>query len=193
MGWKARLVAIALITTAWALPLFMGDAVGGSIPSLEGGNAAPDFVAQDIATSDSVTLDAYSGKVVLLNIWATWCEPCKEEMPAMERLHRELGDQGLEVVAVSVDVTGKEPITRFVQEYEITFDVLHDREQRIASAYQVFALPQSFVIDREGRIALREFGPVEWDSRRYRRRFKDLLSREGQPASSGSRREPANR
>ena len=193
MGWKAWLVAIALITTAWVLPLVMGDGVGGSLPSLEGGNAAPDFVAQDIATSDSVTLDVYRGKVVLLNIWAMWCEPCKREMPAMERLHRQLEDQGLEVVAVSVDVTGNEPITRFVLEYGITFDVLHDREQRITSAYQIIALPQSFVIDRDGRIALREFGPVEWDSRRYRRLFKELLSREAKPGSSGSGREPVNR
>lgn len=173
MGWKGGVTAIVVITIAWALPFVLRG--GGGAPSLEPGRPAPDFAAENIATGQRVTLDQYRGKVVLLNVWATWCEPCKEEMPAMERLHRELAEDGLEVVAVSVDVGGKEPIREFADELDLSFDILHDRGQQITSTYQIFALPQSFVIDRRGRIAYREFGPVAWDSPEYRQRFRHLL------------------
>ena len=180
MGWKGWLTALTLLTIAWALPFLLGGALGDSVPSVEGGNPAPGFGAVDVSTGEPATLDDYRGKVVLLNIWATWCEPCKVEMPAMERVYRKLHDDGFEVVAISVDVGSEDAIRDFVDEYRLSFDVLHDREQRVASTYQVFALPQSFVIDRAGDIVYREFGAVAWDGAAYRQRFRDLLGADGE-------------
>jgi peroxiredoxin len=178
MTWRGGLLTIALIMLVWAVPLVLGGAFGESVPSVEGGNPAPNFRAINVATGEPASLDDYKDKVVLLNVWATWCEPCKEEMPAMERIHQDLGADGLEVVAVSVDMEGTDEITEFVEEYQLTFDVLQDRTQEISSAYQIFALPQSYVIDRRGMIVYREFGAVDWDGNTYRKRFQDLLSQQ---------------
>ena len=178
MTWRGVLLTIALIGLVWAVPLVLGGAFGDSVPSVEGGNPAPSFSAINVATGEPASLDDYKDKVVLLNVWATWCEPCKEEMPAMERIHQDLGAAGLEVVAVSVDMEGTDEIAEFVEEYQLTFDVLQDRTQEISSTYQIFALPQSYVIDRRGMIVYREFGAVEWDGDTYRKRFQDLLSQQ---------------
>jgi cytochrome c biogenesis protein CcmG/thiol:disulfide interchange protein DsbE len=175
MGWKGGVTAIVVITIAWALPLVLRG--GGGVPSLEPGRPAPNFAAEDIATGQRVTLDQYRGEVVLLNIWATWCEPCKREMPAMERLYQEFREDGLQIVAVSVDAGGNEAVEAFVDEFDLSFDILHDPGQSITSTYQVFGLPESFVIDRRGTIAYREFGPKEWDSPESRERVRDLLAR----------------
>jgi peroxiredoxin len=177
MTWRGGVLTVTLIALVGAIPLILGAVFGDSVPSVEGGNPAPDFSAVNVVTGEPTSLDDYEDKVVLLNVWATWCEPCKEEMPAMERIFQELGKDGLEVVAVSVDMDNTEEITEFVEEYGLTFDVLQDRTQEISSTYQIFALPQSYVIDRRGMIVYREFGPVEWDGDTYRKRFRDLLSR----------------
>jgi len=175
---RGGLLTIALIALVGAIPLVLGGLFGDSVPSVEGGSPAPDFSAVNVVTGEAARLEDYADKVVLLNVWATWCEPCKAEMPAMERIHQELGALGLEVVAVSVDMEDTEEIIEFVEEYGLTFDVLLDRTQEISSTYQIFALPQSYVIDRRGRIVYKEFGPVEWDGDTYRNRFRELLSQD---------------
>jgi peroxiredoxin len=178
MTWRGGLLTIGFIALLFATFLLLGGVFGDTVPSVEGGNPAPDFSAVNVRTGEAARLDDYAGKVVLLNVWATWCEPCKAEMPAMERVYQDLVADGLEVVAVSVDMEGTEEIIEFVEEYGLTFDVLQDRTQGISSTYQIFALPQSYVIDRRGMIAYKEFGPVEWDGDTYRKRFRDLLSQD---------------
>jgi peroxiredoxin len=125
------------------------------------GAEAPDFVAVNIASEDSVRLSDYQGEVVLLNLWATWCAPCRQEMPSMERLYEELGPEGLRIVAVSVDPT-RRVVHEFVDEYGLTFDILHDQSQRVDVLYQTTGLPESFVIDRHGVIVKKTY-QMEWD------------------------------
>ena len=97
---------------------------------VEVGTIAPDFPATDMA-GRPVTLKELRGQVVLLNIWATWCAPCREEMPSLERLHRELADDGLRIVAVSVDGPGAaQGIRDFARDMGLTFEMLHDPDQR---------------------------------------------------------------
>jgi cytochrome c biogenesis protein CcmG/thiol:disulfide interchange protein DsbE len=138
---------------------------------LDVGSRAPDYRAQSL-NGDTVALSSFAGEVVVLNIWATWCRPCVVEMPALQRLHEQLGTDGLRIVAVSVDapegVIGSfgEPggsVRDFVEDLGLTFTVLHDPSGRIESLYQVNGLPTTFVIDREGRIQRKVLGAREWD------------------------------
>jgi len=138
---------------------------------LEVGSRAPDFHAVDLATGRATTLADYKGKVVLLNIWATWCAPCRVEMPSMERLHKRLAGTDFRVVAVSVDgdpfhlEDSQAPpgIMAFANGLGLTFDILHDPSGAIRDAYQTYAVPESFVIDREGIIVKKVIGAAEWD------------------------------
>ena len=100
--------------------------------------------------------------VVLLNFWATWCSPCREELPTLEALHRELGDQGLAIIGVNVDPGGAERAGRFAEQQGLSFIVLHDPEQRVASSYGVQGYPTTVVIDRDGWIVLSELGAWDW-------------------------------
>lgn len=140
---------------------------------VEVGTAAPDVVARDLQ-GRPVSLHSLRGQVVLLNIWATWCPPCREEMPSMERLHRELGPEGLKIVAVSIDAEqGKRDaggraggdIAAFAQEMGLTFDIWHDPSGKIQQSYRTTGVPESFVIDRSGTIIKKVIGGTEWDSR----------------------------
>lgn len=131
------------------------------------------------------TLADYKGKVVLLNVWATWCGPCREEMPSMEKLYREFGPQGLEIVAVSVDDPGSDKtILQFAKEYGITFEILHDPDKVTAKHYQITGYPESFIIGKEGTIRRKVFAAADWSSETNRVLIRELL---GSPTRTASR------
>jgi len=127
------------------------------------GSEAPNFHAINLRTGHPVTLSDYRGKVLLLNIWATYCQPCRVEMPAIERLSRRLAGTDFQVLAISVDVVDSTEVDAFVKQLGLTFDVLHDRPGQIQQDYQTTGVPESFVIDRHGVIVKKVIGAAEWD------------------------------
>ena len=127
---------------------------------VEAGDRAPDFEL----TSDEgsgVSLADYRGKYVLLNFWATWCPPCVEETPSLNRLHQELSDRGLVVLGVSVDEQ-KQAYDEFLQRFGITFPTVRDPEMSVSTRYGTHKYPESYLIDREGRVVRRYVGPENW-------------------------------
>lgn len=128
------------------------------------GSSAPDFHAVDLRTGRPVRLADYRGKVVLLNIWATWCQPCRFEMPALERLSHHFPGTDFHVVAVSVDTEDSSVVSAFAKQLGLTFDILHDQPGKIQAQYQTTGVPESFVINAQGRIVKKVIGAVEWDS-----------------------------
>jgi cytochrome c biogenesis protein CcmG/thiol:disulfide interchange protein DsbE len=141
------------------------------ISLIEVGSRAPEVRATDLRTGKPATLTDYRGKVVLLNVWATWCPPCRVEMPSMERLHRKFAGTDFRIVAVSVDGDAFHPegsqappgIMAFVNDMGLTFDILHDPSGAIRTSYQTTGVPESFLIDRDGFIVKKVIGAAEWD------------------------------
>lgn len=122
------------------------------------------------------TLAAWRGKVVLLNLWATWCAPCRKEMPALDRLQNELGSDKFEVVAVSVDRAGLEGARKFLDEAKVASLALYaDPTARMASTLRAAGLPATLLLDREGREIGRMLGPAEWDSEDAKRLIRHAL------------------
>jgi len=139
----------------------------------------PARVAKDfqVATPDKgqLRLADFKGKVVFLNFWATWCEPCKEEMPAMERLYQKYRDRGLVVLAISADTEGASIVAPFVKKYKLTFLIGLDPRMNVTSLYGVWAVPSTFIIDKQGKRILFANGPREWDSQASHVLFESLL------------------
>jgi peroxiredoxin len=127
------------------------------------GSRAPAFQAIDLRTGRPARLADYRGKVVLLNIWATYCIPCRTEMPAIERLSHRLTGTDFAVLAVSVDVVDSTTVNAFVKEYGLTFDVWHDQPGLTQRLYQTTGVPETFVIDRQGVIVKKAIGAMDWD------------------------------
>jgi peroxiredoxin len=123
---------------------------------------AVDFTVK-IPGGGTFKLSEQRGKVVFINFWATWCLPCREEMPSMERLFQRTRRDGLVMLAVSVDADAK-VITPFLKEQRFTFTVGLDPKMELASTYGVRALPSSFIVDREGYLAALALGPRAWDN-----------------------------
>jgi peroxiredoxin len=113
----------------------------------------------------SLRLSDSKGKVVFLNFWATWCPPCREEMPAMERLYQRYKDKGLVVLALSIDVEGAPVVIPFVKEHNFSFPVGLDPKMTVADKYGVRALPSTFLVDRKGNLAAMAIGPRQWDGK----------------------------
>ena len=147
------------------------------------GSPAPDFRAVTVDSMPRLrTLADYTGHVVLLNVWATWCGPCRVEMPSMEALHRDFASKGLKVVAVSIDqIAGPPQIREFARELGLTFEILHDTAQHIVRDYRVTGYPQSFIIGRDGTIRRKWIGPENWNSPSNRTLMAALLA----PAPGG--------
>lgn len=147
------------------------------------GSPAPDFRGVTVDSTPRVrTLADYKGQLVLLNVWATWCGPCRVEMPSMEALHRDFGSKGLKVVAVSIDqIAGPPEIREFARELGVTFEILHDSAQHIVRDYRVNGYPQSFVIGRDGTIRRKWIGAEDWNSPSNRALVRALL----EPAPAG--------
>ena len=126
------------------------------------GKTAPDFQLVDMQDRD-VRLSDYRGKVVFLNFWATWCKPCREEMPSMEVLYKNFEDQGLIVLAVSIDrVTTKRDIPPFIKSMNLSFPVLIDSWGKTDKPYKRMGVPETFIIDRQGVIREIVIGPRDW-------------------------------
>ncbi len=124
--------------------------------------AAKEFSAPTL-NGRAVKLADFKGKVLFLNFWATWCPPCREEMPAMERLYRRYKAKGFVVLALSVDSEGAPIVTPFVKERDFTFPVGLDPKMAVADRYGVRGLPSTFLVDKGGNLIAMALGPREWD------------------------------
>lgn len=139
---------------------------------------APDFVARDLDGA-AVRLSDLRGKVVFLNLWATWCAPCREEMPSMERLQRDLGTRDFVIVAVSEDAGGAEAVRPFVAEFGFTFPVLLSPNGEVGRKYGITGYPETFIIDKAGRVVVHYVGPRNWTDSGIRAMLRGLI--EAQP------------
>ncbi len=110
------------------------------------------------------SITQYAGKLVLVNFWATWCQPCIREMPSMERLYAKYKPQGLEIVAISLDQGNEQEVRDFVAKLQLTFPIVLDPEHKAKATYKVRGLPTTYLVDREGQVAGYGVGPREWDS-----------------------------
>lgn len=116
------------------------------------------------ATGRETSLGAFRGKVVLLNVWATWCPPCRQEMPSLDRLQRALGGPRFEVVALSLDSGRLQDVASFYEEYGIeNLGVFIDETDTAMRALRIIGLPTTLLIDEQGREIGRKLGPAEWD------------------------------
>lgn len=124
---------------------------------------APDFEARSL-DGETVALSDFTDEVVLLNIWATWCPPCREEMPDLQQLHEELHEDGLQVVGVSIDGRGSDDgVRHFIEEFGVGFTILRDPSDEVSRAFGARGVPASFIIDSDGMIRWRHLGPVTAD------------------------------
>lgn len=166
----------AVVVVAFVL-ILMSDA---GAPPVVRGSAAPAFdlprveAGSETAAAPGLALSSLEGDVVLINFWATWCEPCTSEMPAMERLYRSLEGQGFELVAVSIDEKPADA-REFAERFGLSFPIVHDADQSVYKAYQTMGVPESLLVDGAGRIVERYVGPREWDAPAYRQRLLDLI------------------
>jgi len=127
------------------------------------GYLAPDFSLRNLK-GNYQSLDSFSGQVVVLNFWATWCVPCRVEMPSFEKLYRRYRSEGVTVLAVTLDKNSEQNIKSFVEEYELSFPVLLDEEGKVERLYPSMTIPFTYVIDRDGRIVARVDGAKNWES-----------------------------
>lgn len=125
-----------------------------------------------------------SGAVTLLNFWATWCPPCRSEIPSMTALYDHYAEKGLNIVAVSVD-RDLGNLDAFMQEYRMPFLVLHDAESNVSRQYGVYRYPESFLIDREGRVVEHLVGARDWMSDSIRSTIEGMLSTPTTRATNG--------
>ena len=125
------------------------------------GATAPAYATTNLA-GDSVSLAGLRGQVVLLNVWATWCHPCRAEIPELQALHTRLREKGLRIVGVSVDVGGMdEGIRSFMKEFQMTYDVWLDPDERVSAKFRTIGVPETFLIDKTGVIRWRKIGPIQ--------------------------------
>jgi len=136
---------------------------------------APDFTLQDLS-GKRLSLNDLKGKVVFLNFWATWCIPCRAEMPQMEKLHREFKSEGLEVVAVNFR-EDQQTIKKFVAELGLTFRILLDPDGVVSNEYGAWSLPLSYFVDRKGIFIGKVNGDRPWDGKEARAVVQELLQR----------------
>lgn len=164
------LIGCALAAAA-AFSLWSADGGGGAVGR---GTPAPPLNLPRLAGGSPLDLAGLRGKVVLVNFWATWCKPCEDEMPAMERLYRRLAPEGFELLAVSVDAD-VEPVHAFQERLGLSFPILLDPEQKAARSYQTFRFPESLLIGPDGVVVERYVGGKEWDADAYVERIRRLL------------------
>jgi len=131
------------------------------IQPIKGGKKAPNVCLEDLQ-GKTWELKHFKGKVVFLNFWATWCGPCKEEMPSMEVLHDQFKEKGFVFLTISVDYAGVKPVKEFIEKHRYTFPVLIDPKGKTLDLFGVRGIPTTFLIDPKGILIGKAIGPRDW-------------------------------
>ena len=138
---------------------------------------APDFTLPDLEGNE-ISLRDFKGKVIFLHFWATWCPPCRNEMPSVEVLYQKLKDKDFELLAVSLDRQGSSAVEPFIRDYGLTFPILLDLEGKVARTYKVRGIPSTFIVDKEGLIAERVVGARDWTASDSIKKFLSLIEKD---------------
>lgn len=175
-----RFLKIAFCLLPFALCLLLFTAKGFAQPPSPfavdklSGQKAPDFTLKDI-NGNSISLSSFKGKVVLLNFWATWCPPCRAEIPSMNKLYQKLKNRGFVILAVSTDRAVVD-VKDFLKTIPVNFPVVVDYNLTVSrSLYKVFMLPTTFLIDRKGVIVEKYFGDQDWTGPEIIKEIEALL------------------
>ncbi len=134
-----------------------------STTAVVAGDVAPDFTLQD-TKGNKVTLSSLRGKVVLVNFWATWCPPCIEEMPSMERLHKYMAEEDFVMLAINTEQNGRTVVPEFLKKSPYTFPILYDDKSVAQQQYGVYKFPESFIVGKDGTVVEKIIGPLDWSS-----------------------------
>ena len=145
---------------------------------IQPGLEMPNFTFPDI-NGKEVSLSDHRGKVVLVNVWATWCPPCRQEMPSMQSLYEKFKGENFEILAVSIDSEGREAVAPFMRKMNLTFPALLDPGETIRSLYGITGVPESFIIDKQGILVQKIIGPINWATPEVFFFFKDLIQKPG--------------
>jgi peroxiredoxin len=143
-------------------------------PALGEGDKARDFELPDLKGNLN-TLSEHKGRVVFLNFFATWCPPCRDEMPSIQRLNDELYFKNFIVITISVDEASAAYVSRFMDEHGYSFKVLHDRSGKVARVYGARSIPNTFIIDKQGKIVHHIIGSRDWSDEAVIQEFKRLI------------------
>jgi peroxiredoxin len=170
--WLLPVLVVVLILAYGALTR-MSDEKAGNLPQV--GQPLADFALTDLQ-GNTVQLSALRGNVVFINVWATWCQPCIDEMPTIERLYNQLHARGLEVVTISLDPLGAQVIEPFMRRYRLTFPVLLDVKSQMERLYGTTGVPESFIVDKQGRLVEKVVGPRDWSSPQMLALFERLMA-----------------
>jgi peroxiredoxin len=166
-----RLLPIALLAAVLAAVAALQYLQRSSVTGFE----APDFALPDLR-GEVHRLSDFRGRFVFLNLWTTWCPPCREEMPSMQALYREMRDRGLVMLAVSQDENGARVVVPFAEQLGLSFPILIDPEATLSPRYGVTGYPETFIIDGEGKVLEHVIGPENWMSPARLDFFHRLLS-----------------
>lgn len=174
---KTVLGFILLIFVLAGLVLLLSPRGGQRARIPQTGDPAPDF---QLTTLDNrtVSLSGLRGKVVMVHFWATWCPPCVEELPALDRFARSLAGSDLEVLTISVDEGGPDVVREFMQRNKLALPVLLDPDKTAASRYGTFKFPETYLVDRQGIIRNKIIGAVDWGRPEAREIIEGLLKKQ---------------
>ncbi len=193
-GRSRPLLLLLLIATAQGLPagsmaqVTRGNATGELLKSIgitkPAISKAPDFTLRDIG-GGTVSLASYRGSLVLLNFWATWCGPCRDEMPSLENLSRNFGGQGLTLLAINQKESAAQ-VTSYMRTHALNFPTPLDSDGRVSAAYRVFGIPVTYVIDGSGNAIGMKSGARDWATREVVEVFRKLVAESGSAPAGGS-------
>lgn len=170
--WLLPVIVVVLIL-AYGVLTRTSDEKVGNLPQV--GQPLADFALTDLQ-GNTVQLSDLRGNVVFINVWATWCQPCIDEMPTIERLYNQLHARGLEVITISLDPLGAQVIEPFMRRYQLTFPVLLDVKSEVERLYGTTGVPESFIVDKQGRLVEKVVGPRDWSSPQTLALFERLMA-----------------
>jgi peroxiredoxin len=140
------------------------------------GSAAPDFTVRDLAGQE-VKLAALKGKVVLVNFWATWCPPCREEIPSMMKLNQSMSGKQFQMLAISIDEGGKAAVESFFKKSGMTLPAFLDTDGAVSRSYGITGVPETFIVDKAGIIQKKIVGGMDWSSPDVNAYLEELLKK----------------
>ena len=180
-GWgagmkKATLIGIIAVLAAIGFLFFSGQNSGQRMKIIREGDRAPEFGLLSL-DGKAVSLSSYRGKVGMVHFWATWCPPCVEELPTLERLYRAYFGKDLEILAVSVDEGGAGAVGQFMRKNRFALPVLLNPDQSVARAYGTFKFPETYLVDRDGIVRRKIIGAADWTSPDAQKIVQAMLDR----------------